>query len=298
MSHGDIIDVLTACVAFLPASTDALVSRIPRIPMIDEFAPPVDDVPVPSDILEEVERNLQVRIKSDGDRLLLLLPPQPEEESVIPELTWNELWQQLKQRLNAGDRFWQANTTVHLLATNRLLDSRQLQEISDALAEVQLVLERVYTSRRQTAVAAVTAGYSVEQQPPQDTLHQSEQPKAKPLAEPLYLMTTVRSGTEIRHPGSVVLIGDLNPGGVIAAEGDILVWGRLRGIAHAGVGGNTQCTIMALQMEPTQIRIAEAVARAPANPPMQYYPEVAYITPQGIRISRAADFSRSQLLAQ
>jgi septum site-determining protein MinC len=246
---------------------------------------------------EIIDRHLQVRFKSDGERLLLILPPQSEEEETVGGLTWNELWQQLKQRLSAGDRFWSPETIVHLMAANRLLDSRQLQAIADALSDAQLKLQRVCTSRRQTAVAAATGGYSVEQQSPQETLQQSPVQPGTLLAEPLYLETTVRSGTEIRHPGTVIVFGDLNPGSLVVAAGDILIWGRLRGVAHAGSGGNSQCMIMALQMEPTQIRIADAVARAPANSPDRYYPEVAYVTPQGIRITRAADFSRSQWLA-
>jgi septum site-determining protein MinC len=96
----------------------------------------------------------------------------------------------------------------------------------------------------------------------------------------------------------VVLMGDVNPGGVIVADGDILIWGRLRGLAHAGAGGKTECVIMALQMEPTQIRIGDFLARAPEPPPGQLYPEVAYVSAQGIRITRAADFSRTQLLSK
>ena len=106
---------------------------------------------------------------------------------------------------------------------------------------------------------------------------------------------TVRSGTEIRHPGTVIILGDINPGGIVVAEGDIVIWGRLRGIAHAGAGGNRECLIMSLQMEPTQLRIADAVARSPEKSPMQVFPEVAHITPAGIRIARANDFSRNQL---
>jgi len=67
-------------------------------------------------------------------------------------------------------------------------------------------------------------------------------------------------------------------------------------VAHAGASGNTQCRIMALQMEPTQLRIAESVARAPEKPPAQYYPEVAYVTHEGIRIARSVDFAKTQLL--
>lgn len=112
------------------------------------------------------------------------------------------------------------------------------------------------------------------------------------LADPLYLQASVRIVIEIRHPGTVIILGDLNPGSNVVAAGDILVWGRLRGFVHAGAWGNSNCRIMALQMEPTQLRIANAVARAPEKPPTQIYAEVAYVTSQGIRITKATDFSK------
>jgi septum site-determining protein MinC len=240
-----------------------------------------------------VNNNIQVQWKSESGRLLLILPT----ESQVPpsEVSWSEIWQQMKLRLKGGDRFRLPNTPVHLVARDRLLDTRQLQELAESLNEVKLQLKSVSTSRRQTAIAAVSSGYSVEQLQPESTLNLASATAAQPLADALYLQMTVRSGHLIRHPGSVIILGDLNPGGIVVADGDILVWGRLRGIAHAGAGGNRECLIMAVQMEPTQLRIADAVARAPEKSPLQFYPEVAHITPEGIRISKASDFSRSQL---
>ncbi len=235
---------------------------------------------------------LQVSLKSEGDKLLLLLPPQQEDEALksASTATWNEIWQQFRQRLQGGDRFWQPNTDVHLWSRDRLLDVHQLQAIATALSQQQLYIRKVFTSRRQTAVAAASAGYSVEQQSPPGNLAAVAKGSSHPLDDALYLQTTVRSGVEIRHRGSVILLGDVNPGGSIVAAGDILVWGRLRGVAHAGLEGNIQCRIMALKMEPTQIRIADFVARAPANSPAQLFPEVAYITNGGIRIAQVTRF--------
>ncbi|MGV0028142.1 septum site-determining protein MinC [Phormidesmis priestleyi] len=243
----------------------------------------------------EVSQTLHVRLKNEGGHLLVTLPPESDntDTSAAIGLTWPEIWQQFKQQLDAKERFWQPNTIVHLSVKDRLIDSRQLHAIADALSEVQLQLKRVYTSRRQTAVAAATAGYSVEQQTAVAHLTQSAGEAGQAIEEPLYIQMTLRSGTEIRHNGTVVILGDLNPGSSVIAEGDILVWGRLRGIAHAGCKGNARCLIMALQMEPTQIRIADFVARAPETPPAQFYPEVAYVAPQGnIRIAKATDFTR------
>ena len=256
-------------------------------------AAPLVDV---ADLEVEVEKrdgnpNLQVYFKSDGGRLQLLLPPDPDKSR--NPVDWVELCQQLKQRLQSGDRFVEPNTPVHLITRDRLLDGRQLQEIESLLAEAQLPLKRSYTQRRQTAVAAVTAGYSVEQQSPLSRPGQEEERSV--MDEPLYLQTTVRSGTEIRHPGTVVILGDINPGGSVIAEGDIFVWGRLRGLAHAGAGGNEKCRIMALHVQPTQMRIADKVARAPEKPPALYQPEVVYVAEDGIRIAIAAEFAQTYL---
>lgn len=248
-----------------------------------------DELALPGHRLND---NSQVQLKSKEGRLLLILPS--ESQVSASELTWSDIWQQIRQRLSAGDRFRVSNTPVHLMAQDRLVDTRQLQELAEALIEVQLRLISVSTSRRQTAIAAVTSGYSVEQLQPETSLSSEPTATAIPQEDALYLEMTVRSGVEIRHPGTVILLGDLNPGGIVIADGDIIIWGRLRGIAHAGAGGNSECLIMALQMEPTQLRIADAVARAPEKPPMQFSPEVAHITPQGIRIARATDFSRNQ----
>jgi septum site-determining protein MinC len=107
----------------------------------------------------------------------------------------------------------------------------------------------------------------------------------------LYLRQTLRSGQTVSHKGHLVIIGDVNPGAEVMAEGDITVWGALRGIAHAGIGGNIQSEIRALKLQPIQIRIAHAIARAPDRPRVRYAskvgPEVAKIVDGKIRITRS-----------
>ena len=247
----------------------------------------------------EVDPNLQVRLKREDGHLLLFLPPEHhrEDTETTSNNSWTELWQQFKHRLNGGEHAEQGNQEVHLIAENRLLDSRQLQDIAEALNEVQLQLKRVKTSRRQTAVAAATAGYSVDQDTERETLTQPvSEPSRSALAEPLYLKKTVRSGVDIRHPGTIVIVGDVNPGSSIIADGDIIIWGRLGGNVHAGAKGNRNSLIMALQMEPKLIRIADQVARGPETSPEQVYPEVAYINNNGIRISPAREVAKARAL--
>jgi septum site-determining protein MinC len=243
------------------------------------------------------ETKQQIQLTSQDGCVHLVLPsevPLPEEESA-PPLPWAEWLQQIRLRLDANERFWQANTEVHLQAQERLLDIRQLQALAELLSEHDLKLKRVITQRRQTALAAVTAGYSVEQPDTVNHLVQSPQQPGQALSNPLYLQTTVRSGIEIRHPGTIIILGDTNPGSSLLASGDILVWGRLRGMAHAGIDGNRSCRIMALHMQPTQLRIADLLARPPETPPANFLPEVAYVGDNAIRIAVAQDFARQHL---
>jgi septum site-determining protein MinC len=98
---------------------------------------------------------------------------------------------------------------------------------------------------------------------------------------------TLRSGDHLQAEGSVLLLGDLNPGARISAGGHVLVWGRLRGMAHAGRRGDTSARIVALQLRPLQLRIAGAVARGPEERPPEGLAEEARLEDGEIRIEPA-----------
>jgi septum site-determining protein MinC len=73
----------------------------------------------------------------------------------------------------------------------------------------------------------------------------------------LYLRKTLRGGQKVVFAGNVVLIGDLNPGAQIEADGDIIVMGQLRGTVHAGAEGDETSTVITSSMRATQLRIAD-----------------------------------------
>jgi septum site-determining protein MinC len=93
-------------------------------------------------------------------------------------------------------------------------------------------------------------------------------------ATALFLDKTLRSGTRIEFAGHVVVFGDVNPGAEIVAEGNVIVWGRVRGMVHAGSKGDTDAYICALDLSPTQLRIADEVS-ALLKPQKTPRPEVA-----------------------
>ena len=98
---------------------------------------------------------------------------------------------------------------------------------------------------------------------------------------------TLRSGDHLQANGTVLVLGDVNPGARISAGGHVLVWGRLRGSAHAGCQGDAEARIVALQLRPLQLRIADAVARGPEGTPPAGLAEEARIVDGVIQIDPA-----------
>lgn len=78
----------------------------------------------------------------------------------------------------------------------------------------------------------------------------------------LYLRKTLRSGQKVVFAGNVVLVGDLNPGAQIEADGDVIVLGQLRGSVHAGCEGDGTATVTASSLRATQLRIADRFYKA------------------------------------
>lgn len=70
---------------------------------------------------------------------------------------------------------------------------------------------------------------------------------------------SLRSGQKIEFEGSLVIIGDINPGAEVIAGENIVIVGDLRGLAHAGAKGNRDAVIEAVQIDATQLRIADIV---------------------------------------
>jgi septum site-determining protein MinC len=98
----------------------------------------------------------------------------------------------------------------------------------------------------------------------------------------LILKETLRSGRAVRHAGPVFVIGDVNPGAEIHAEGDVVIWGKLRGLVHAGSAGDAEAVVCALDLNPTQLRIADKITVPPKDPRRQAIPEMAVIRAQQI----------------
>ncbi len=93
----------------------------------------------------------------------------------------------------------------------------------------------------------------------------------------LIIHRNVRSGQNVRSEASIVIWGDVHESAEIIAGGDIIILGKLKGIAHAGYFGDQSSSIFALALMPGQIRIANLISQSPEEELNNHYPEIAFI---------------------
>lgn len=157
----------------------------------------------------------------------------------------------------------------------RQMSAEEITQVGQCLAQWGVSLWAVDTEAAETAASARALGLEVLPEGRKVPTGMAGPPSTSEGEGAVLVCRTLRSGQALCHPGHVVVIGDVNPGAEIVAGGHVVVWGRLRGTVHAGAHGDEGAVICALRLAPTQLRIADVVARSPENAGEPDAPEVA-----------------------
>lgn len=206
----------------------------------------------------------------------------------IGQGAWPEVLAALDLRLEPSAQFFRGGQVAVEVGARPLVEP-ELHDLHGLLLRYGLTLRQVLTASRRTFESALALGLA-------SNLAKSDQQEAV-VAQPVesnvdgagYFVYsgTVRSGQVLQRMESIVVLGDVNPGGHIISAGHILIWGRLRGIAHAGAEGDMKAVVAALDLDATQVRIGNFVASRPdpVDPGRGWFrpkstskrPEVAYL---------------------
>ena len=170
-----------------------------------------------------------------------------------------------------------------IFAVNESISSQQLSKLKNHFDKINISSLSIYSNSRDTILSGkslkIDSTFCKEQEIQNKVLFFKSKNKGDILHE-----GTVRSGDRISSNGNLCIIGDVNPGAIVSAKKNIYVWGKLRGIAFAGKGGNSNASISSLYLNPLQLRIADVIAIGPKDKPKNSYPEVAIIENQTIII--------------
>ncbi len=218
---------------------------------------------------------------------------------------FDEAVAQLSSRLDATDSFFQG-ARVALDVGERVMTREEWSRLEAELQQKNLILSAALSATDESRGAARALGIPLVTESRREmTVAERRRTKkdAEGNSEGLIIRRTLRSGQVVRYPGSVVVFGDVNAGAEIIAEGDVIVWGGLRGMVHAGVSGDETATVSALYLDPTQLRLAQHIARSPGNrarlldaPETASVKEGRIVVEQWMRVRRPINLSLRTLL--
>lgn len=183
--------------------------------------------------------------------------------SLDPVMPFGELKAHFRKRVADTRQFFEGAKS-NISFTGRNLSEEEELELLDIISE-ESDLEVPFVGHENLSM--VNASF-VTDTAPQHLPHD--------VRKTSYHQGGLRSGQSIHYSGSVVVIGDVNPGSEIIAEGHVIVLGALKGMVHAGCKGNEECFVSALVFKPTQLRIANIITYIPDDKSKKE-PACAYI---------------------
>ncbi len=212
--------------------------------------------------MDETPSLLQIKGLRDG--LLIKLGEAP----------WPDLEAAFIKYIDDMPAFFQG-ARVALDVGPQVLHVVELSALRDHLSERGVSLWAILSELPVTETTAQNLGMATRLSKPRQSDDQGT-PEAIPENAALWVQQTVHSGQKVAYEGHVVIFGDVNPGAEIVAGGSVIVWGRLRGVVHAGAQGDEKAVVCALEMSPTQLRIASEIAVSPKKE-KKNQPEIAHL---------------------
>ncbi len=195
----------------------------------------------------------------------------------LGEGDWSAVGAELLAAIHERGEFFRG-ARVALQIGERELNAVELGRLRDALSDEGVALWAVLSDSEVTSRTATDLGLETRLGQTAREADEEVEPfdTELPGEEAVLVKRTLRSGHSIRYHSHVVIIGDVNPGSEIIAGGHVIVWGKLRGTVHAGAAGDPEAMVCALDLAPTQLRIANQISISPKKRG-KARPERAYI---------------------
>ncbi len=182
---------------------------------------------------------------------------------ILGEGEWHDMHDFLLEQVDQQADFLRG-ARVALDVGGQILKAVDLGQLRSQLSDREITLWAVISTSSITEQTAQTLGMATRlTKAKPEPIEQSISTSIHSDEQAVLLHRTLRSGFSIHFPGHVVVIGDVNPGAEIIAGGNVVVWGRLRGLVHAGAEGNAEAIVCALDLMPTQLRIADQISITP-----------------------------------
>ena len=174
-----------------------------------------------------------------------------------------EFEHELARQIGRSPRFFQnAPVVLDLRGVENFTEAEEFERVKDKLRALILIMVGVQNAQPAQLEAATAAGLA-SFAPNGSTQPRAAGPAAPPPMVPPPMVKTrlvtepVRSGTQIYARGSdLIVTAAVSPGAELVADGNIHVYGALRGRALAGANGDASARIFCTRLEAELVSIA------------------------------------------
>ena len=185
-----------------------------------------------------------------------------------PALPFEELLREVAEKFRESIRFFDFSQSIAVSFEGRDLTQGEQNLLVDTIVETSgLRINYIINGGKAVETEFAEALSDVREEEPEET--EEELPGGIEFPENLvgkngqFYRGTLRSGQKIEVDGSIVVLGDINPGAQIIAGGNVVVLGCLKGTVYAGYPEDRGAFVASLMMEPMQIQIGDCIARSP-----------------------------------
>lgn len=173
-----------------------------------------------------------INISMKKDQVIIKVDDNAEQRDIISNL---------KKKMIELKNLYQDDRTP-ILITGKVLKNKEMEEIQNLIKRfIDVQIE--FDSPKVLGLHGIKRSFYKEIATSETKFHKG----------------SLRSGQRLEFEGSLVIIGDVNPGAEVIAGENIVVLGELRGLAHAGAKGNRDAIIEAVEIEAMQLRIGDIV---------------------------------------
>jgi septum site-determining protein MinC len=195
--------------------------------------------------------------------------------------------QLLNEKVKLAPEFFNHSpVVVDLHEVNKKQFTLDFDDLAAVIRKAGLFTIGIRSGNEVQQAQAIALGIPVNTAPTSDVKIDS---KAKPIKAPtddefvandsttVMITKPIRSGQRVYSHGDLIVLAQVGAGAEILAEGNIHVYGTLRGRALAGVQGNTEARIFCSDLQAELISIAgnykisDDIHGAVANTPVQIY---------------------------
>ncbi len=182
--------------------------------------------------MEDVKLKDNIFIYLKRNEIIIKIPEDLEQKQII-----NSLIKKLPELKNLYK-----NEKTPIKVVGKILKNKEIDEIKNLIKE-KIDVDIDFDMPKTLGLSSITRTFNQE----------------VAISETKFHRGSLRSGQKIETEGSIVIIGDVNSGAEVIASDNIVVMGKLRGLAHAGAKGNKNAIIVAGILDTVQIRISNVV---------------------------------------